>query len=217
VRRTQTLTAAAILLAATACSTPAPGGPDDTPPTFRVEFFGLPPGPGETAAPSPNDFRNNLPLSQRAELGQAYQIVATLEDPDSGVEFLEVSDGKPEAECWLPGRTTIDARGPLLPPTTPGQTRRNPDTTGSPSPGPTEPTAATALPIRRAVSLEVRTDVAGGCPAGKELRWTITLSFRGVNGVGQPPRGASLRTPAPGSPAGEAVWGLTSLDIIRAA
>jgi hypothetical protein len=199
-----------LLAVAPACSDPAPGGPDSTPPRFHVEFFGLPPGPGETTAPSPNSYSDFLPTSQRGELGHAYQLTATLEDQESGVEFFTVSEGKPLAECWLPGRTTIDARGPLLSPVTPGQTRRSPDAgTATASP-------PAALPIRRAVSLEVRTDVAGGCPAGRELRWTITIAFGGANGAGLPPRGPNLTAPA--TPAsGDAIWGLTDLVILRPA
>jgi hypothetical protein len=210
---TGTAVAAAVLLAAApACSDPAPGGPDLTPPRLRVEFFGLPPGPGETAAPSPNSYSDySLPTSQRAELGHAYQLTATLEDPEGGVEFFAVSEGKPLAECWLPGRTTIDARGPLLSPVTPGQARRTPDAgTATVSP-------PAALPTRRALSLEVRTDVAGGCPAGRELRWTITIAFGGVNGAGLPPRGANLTAPTTTPASGDAIWGLTDLVILRPA
>jgi len=196
-----------------ACSeTVSPDRADSTPPEFRVEFFGLPADFLGSPAPSPNNYLNSLPVFQRAELGQTYQIIATLKDPESGVEFFQVQEGKPFAECWIPGRTTIDARGPLLEPVAPGQTRRSPGVPGGNATTPSSP--STALPSTRTLTLEVDTSVKGGCPAGKELRWSIFIAFSGMNGAGMPPRGADLRPP-PTPPKSDYVWGTSELRILR--
>jgi hypothetical protein len=60
------------------------GQADNTPPEFRVDFFGLPGPRPRRVAPLPNGYVGSLPTSQIARLGRTYQIVARLSDPDSG-------------------------------------------------------------------------------------------------------------------------------------
>jgi hypothetical protein len=193
------------LMAVAGCTEGAHAGQaDNTPPEFRVDFFGLPGPRPRRVAPMPNGYVGSLPSSQIATLGRTYQIVARLSDPDSGIESFEMTEAKPRAECWSPGRTTIDARGPLLSPVKPSQSWRSPDQL----PG-TSPTPTSALPRDRILALAIDTSVFGGCPAGKELRWVITVVFAGTNGSGMRPRGGLLRA--------QHYWGTTELTILRPA
>jgi hypothetical protein len=170
---------AAMLLAACGGTVPA-DRPDDSRPEFKIEFYDLP------GLESPATFSTPL-IQERAQIDHQYSVVAKLSDPESGIRFFEMTEGKPFAECWVPGSTT--QRSKLMTPRVPGGSSLNGERSPSSTPN--------QWPTERLVSLKVDTFVDESCAAGEEVRWEIVLVYAGVNGAGLPPRDVTV-TPSTG-------------------
>jgi hypothetical protein len=169
------VTAVAVLAAG--CQTTSPSTSDGSPPTMSIDFYDLPLQPDASEVENPHSYRFP-PLRLRAQIGHRYGVVARLSDPQSGVRFFSIQEGKGYAECWVPGSTT--QRHKLMVPREPGGTHSN----GERPPSPTPPD----LPVDRIVNFTVDTYVDESCAAGDEVRWDIVLVYAGTNGAGMPPR-----------------------------
>ena len=169
------------VLVLSACpSTTAPNAADDSPPTVIFDFYDFSVQGGEATPENPRSYRFP-PAALTGEPDHRYGVVAKLADPESGVQFFEVTEGKGLAGCWVPGSTTQRSR--LLSPRTPAGSSMN---------GSRQAPASGPLPTERMVSLTVDTFIDEDCPVGEELRWGVTLVFGGVNGAGQPPRDVTV-------------------------
>ena len=160
---------------------------DTTPPRVTIDFFDFPDqGPTRTASPeSPLSYSSLPPSRLRAQIDRRYSVIAKLSDPESGIEFFEIREGKPFAECWVPGSTT--QRSKLMQPRLPGGVSTNGQVPSSTSPA-TPKASPVTWPTERLVSLKIDTNVDESCAAGEEVRWNITLLYDGINGVGAVPR-----------------------------
>jgi hypothetical protein len=165
---------------ATSCGGTVPAGTQDsTPPQFKIEFRDLPAqGLDKTPNPTPDVYINSIPTIVNTILGETYTIVAKLEDPDSGVQFLELVVLHSEAECLSPTGIPLSS-----PPSTEKSFRRTSGQTGSDTSSPNP----TTWPTQRFVSLSVTISYKGGCPQGQQMRMISTVHVGGKNGAGMKP------------------------------
>ena len=84
-----------------ACSPTAPADPADTTrPVLHIEFFGLPAQGNETSPTEPQSYLGSMPTRVDTVLGETYQVIASLTDQESGVQYFEIKIDHPPANCW---------------------------------------------------------------------------------------------------------------------
>jgi hypothetical protein len=123
-----------------------------------MQIFGLPPHVDNPDGPA--DYYNSMPRSVKARLGDTYQIVFTVEDPESGVEYVRVDRDAGWATCspsFTPGPQTLDRF-------------RYVDAGNSFYPSPSA--RPTTFPSTRSLSIDMPMNIHGGCPARDTLKMT---------------------------------------------
>ena len=183
-RLSGTVTASALLaMLATGCggAVVLAGRDDTTPPQFTIEFRDLPAQFEEKLPdPQPAVYTNSMPTRVDTVLGETYTVIAKLEDPESGVQFLELVVSHSEADCLAsPTNNTPVATVP----NTETSIRR----TSGQTDGGTGSTPA-AWPTERFVTVSVTVSYRGGCAQGQQMRMASLLHAGGKNGAGMKPK-----------------------------
>jgi hypothetical protein len=178
---------AGLLIALGGCGGSVPAGaPDMSAPVLHIEFMDLPAQGDETAPPTdPQSYLGSMPSQVDTVLGETYQVIATLSDEESGVEYFEIEVSYAKATCQssptgapLPDRLP-SVEGPL----SRISGTRPPQYLSPPTPG--------SYPTQRVLTAAVVMGWRGGCPSGTSLMAEARVSVGGRNGAG-------LRVPATG-------------------
>src|SRR5690349_438167 len=94
-------TFAGLLMAMGGCGATVPADAADmSAPVLHIEFMALP-AQGDEPAPTtePQSYLSSMPTQVDTVLGETYQVIASVSDGDSGVEYFEMEGSYADATC----------------------------------------------------------------------------------------------------------------------
>jgi hypothetical protein len=169
------------------CGATVPADASDmSAPVLHIEFMGLPAQGDEPAPPTdPQSYLGSMPTQVDTVLGETYQVIASLSDGESGVEYFEMEVSYADATCQS------SPTGAPLPDRLPSVESSSTRISGSRPPQFQSPPTAGNYPAQRVLTAAVVVGYVGGCPNGTSLFAEARVSVGGRNGAG-------LRVPATG-------------------